>query len=83
MYYDHFNQNSKILSKFVKTMVIFWQKKSSFFIFYAAIPEKAGTVRDYPTVYYFCLAKLYGSSGIFAQTRVIVKAEADFPYCFI
>jgi len=29
------------------------------------------------------MEKLYGSSGILAQTRVVVKAEADFPYCFI
>ena len=28
------------------------------------------------------MAKLYGSSGILARTRVVVKAKAHFPYCF-
>jgi hypothetical protein len=30
-----------------------------------------------PTVYNICMAKLYGSNGILAQTRVVVKAETD------
>ena len=69
MSYDHFYSSWKFCQNLSK-MLIFWQKKSSFFIFYAAIPEKAGTVQDYPTVYYFCLAKLYGSRVILAQTMV-------------
>jgi len=37
----------------------------------------------FPMLYNMYMAKLHGSSGILAQTRVVVKAEADFPYCFI
>ena len=37
----------------------------------------------FPTVYNMYMAKLYGSSSILAQTRVVVKAGADFLYCFI
>ena len=33
----------------------------------------------FPTVYNMYMTKLYVSSGILAQTRVVVKAEADFP----
>ena len=28
------------------------------------------------------MVKLYDSSGILAQTRLVVKANADFLYCF-
>ena len=34
-------------------------------------------------IYNMHMAKLYGPSGILARTRVVVKAKAYLPYCFI